>query len=308
MSTPELPVTSRLIRLLLLAGFFFTGMVVASVVTLLLMNGADNTMTITRQGVLISSVVQNMAAFIAPAALSAWLVCARPWDDLCLTTPPRWTGVAGVVLTCLVSIPAMNWLTAVNEAVTFPEWLSPLESMLRSMENQALESTDAMLDVTSVGALIVNILIIGVLTGIGEEMFFRGGVQNFIQRGEKPVKTWKAVWITAFIFSAMHFQFYGFLPRLLLGAYFGYLLVWTRSLWVPVMAHALNNSLAVWGAYAVNAGQFTEDSFDFGAPGSGTEWTAAVSVVLLIVIFTAGRKVLFRPGLTLMRYPAHGNS
>lgn len=308
MSTPKLPVTSRLIRLLLLAGFFFTGMMVASVAALLLMNGSDGTMTITREGVLITSLMQNIVAFIAPALLLAWLVCVRPWDDLYLTAAPRWTGVVGVVLISLISIPAMNWLTAVNETVTFPEWLSPLENMLRSWEMQALETTDAMLDVTSVGGLIVNILVVGVLTGIGEEMFFRGGVQNFIQRGDRPVKTWKAVWITAFIFSAMHFQFYGFLPRLLLGAYFGYLLVWTRSLWVPVLAHALNNSLAVWGEYTVNIGQFTEESFNLGEPGSGTEWTAIVSVVLLIIIFTVGRNSLFRPRQTLMKLSGHGNS
>lgn len=294
MSTPKIPVSSRTVRLLLLAGFFFTGMLIASVFTMLVMKGDNGEMDITRTGVLVSSVVQNIIAFIAPVLLLAWLVSSRPWKELYITEIPRWRAVAGVLLIYIVSVPGMTWLTAVNEAVTFPQWLSGLEEILHLMEDQAAESTDKILDVTSSGALVVNILIVGVLTGVGEEMFFRAGIQNFIHRGNTPVRPWIAVWVTAFIFSVMHFQFFGFLPRLLLGAYFGYLLVWTRSLWVPVIAHALNNSVAVWEGYAVNTGMFTEQTLAFGEPGSGTEWMAAVSAMLLIIIFTVGRKALFQ--------------
>lgn len=299
MSVPKLPVTSRTIRLLLLAGFFFSGMMVASVVAMLLMKGPEDTMTVTRSSVLVSSVIQNIVAFIVPVVLLAWLVSERPWKELYLTEPPRIPSVIGVILICVVSVPAMNWLTAVNEAITFPDWLSPLEELLRSMENQAAASTQEIMNETTVGGLIVNILIVGILTGLGEEMFFRGGVQNFIQRGDTPIRPWIAIWVTAVIFSAMHFQFFGFLPRMVLGAYFGYLLVWTRSLWIPVIAHALNNSLALCGGYIINTGKLTEDSFNIGVPGSGTEWMAAVSTVMIVVTVAFARKYLFQ---TRFRY------
>ncbi len=295
MSTLKLPVASRPVRLLLLAGFFSIGLLIASAVSMLLMTESDGAMKITWSGVLITSVVQNIVAFIAPVAVLVRLVSARPWQELYLNTAPRWEAVLGVVMVCVVSVPAMNWLTAVNEAVTFPEWLSPLERMFRSMENQALESTRKIIEVCSVEGLIINILVVGVLTGIGEEMFFRGGVQNYIHRGNTPVKPWVAIWVSAFIFSAMHFQFYGFLPRMLLGAYFGYLLVWTRCLWVPVIAHALNNSMAVGGEFMYNKFLIDNDVLTIGEPGTSTEWVAFLSLTGLIIILSFARSMMFRP-------------
>ena len=85
------------------------------------------------------------------------------------------------------------------------------------------------------------------LTGIGEEMLFRGTIQRIFSEGK--VNTHIAVWCSAFIFSALHFQLFGFIPRMLLGAFFGYLYVWSGSLWLPILAHALNNSLSTLTYY-----------------------------------------------------------
>ena len=54
-----------------------------------------------------------------------------------------------------------------------------------------------------------------------------------------------SIWASAIIFSAIHFQFYGFIPRLLLGALFGYLYYWSGNLLIPMFAHFVNNAFGV---------------------------------------------------------------
>ena len=131
--------------------------------------------------------------------------------------------------------------------------------------------------------LIIMILIVGVLTGIGEEFVFRGVLQRlFLDKFRNPHI---AVWITAVIFSAVHFQFYGFVPRMLLGAFFGYLLVWSGNIWLPIIAHALNNSFSVAGAYIQQ--RAGEESFidTLGTTGEDIAWVVGG---VILTIFTIG--------------------
>ena len=102
----------------------------------------------------------------------------------------------------------------------------------------------------------------------GEEMVFRGVLQQVVQ-GKSRRAHW-AIWTCAFLFSAIHLQFYGFFPRLLLGAFFGYLLVWSRNLWLPIFGHFLNNSMVVCIAYVTgNASDNTLEAL--GTAQSSTE-------------------------------------
>ena len=82
-----------------------------------------------------------------------------------------------------------------------------------------------------------------VAAGITEEFLFRGALQRII--GKWTYNHHIIIWSAAIIFSTFHMQFFGFLPRMLLGAYFGYLLYWTRNIWIPVFAHFVNNAIAV---------------------------------------------------------------
>lgn len=111
------------------------------------------------------------------------------------------------------------------------------------MEEVSFESMKVLMAKPSVGTLVVNILLIGVAAGFSEELLFRGCFQRLLTTG--GVNRHVAVWLVAIVFSAMHFQFFGFVPRLLLGAYFGYLLLWTGNLWLPITAHILNNTMYV---------------------------------------------------------------
>jgi len=107
--------------------------------------------------------------------------------------------------------------------------------------------------------------VISIIPAIGEELVFRGIVQNELLRIWN--KKHFAVWVTGFIFSFIHFQFFGFIPRMLLGVLFGYCYLWTKSLWVPIAMHFLNNALtllvsAFFKDSILNESQQTHTVFD----------------------------------------------
>lgn len=192
------------------------------------------------------AVVQSVVAFILPSLISARLAFGNVSKFLTLNVPPSGMSVLGVVIAYLISLPLLNQLIYWNENIVFPDFLEKLGIMFRELEDKAAEVTNVMLDTTTIGGLIVGILIIGVLTGFSEELFFRGTLQR---AGASRGAHHTSIWVTALIFSAFHFQAFGFIPRLLLGAWFGYLLYWTGSIYVAVIAHALNNSMVVIFTY-----------------------------------------------------------
>lgn len=194
------------------------------------------------------TVIQNVGIFIIPAFITARIFNnGRTLKTLHLNVAPKWSHIGMMLLLYVASIPMMNVLVAWNEDMRLPEAMSGIERWLRMREDAAALATEQMLDISTVGQLIVAIFSVGILTGMGEELIFRGSLQRLMT--ERGVSIHLSIWVTAFIFSAIHLQFYGFVPRLLLGAYFGYLAIWSGSLWLPIMAHALNNSIAVAAYY-----------------------------------------------------------
>jgi membrane protease YdiL (CAAX protease family) len=104
----------------------------------------------------------------------------------------------------------------------------------------------------------INLIMIAVLPALGEEFIFRGVFQKIFCRlfGSGHI----AIWITAFIFSFVHLQFFGFLPRFILGLLFGYLFYWSRTLWLPVIAHFVNNAVPTFIAYFQGWESYSKDS------------------------------------------------
>jgi hypothetical protein len=139
--------------------------------------------------------------------------------------------------------PVIEWISLVNQQLVLPTWMNGVETWMRNSEEQANDITKAFLSTESIPGLFGNLLIVAVLPAIGEELLFRGLLQKLIKKMTGNAH-W-AIWITAILFSALHLQFFGFLPRLLLGALFGYLLEWTGTLWLPIIAHFINNAAGV---------------------------------------------------------------
>lgn len=188
-------------------------------------------------------ILQTLGMFILPPLVIAFSLDDRPFRYLNLDRKPTGLMFGMVCVLILVSGPIIEWFSIVNQHLVLPSWMSQVELWMRNSEDQANEITKAFLTTKSIGGLLGNLFIVAVLPAIGEELLFRGLLQKLIKKmiGNSHL----AIWITATLFSALHLQFFGFLPRLLLGALFGYLLEWTGTLWLPMIAHFINNAAGV---------------------------------------------------------------
>jgi uncharacterized protein len=134
-----------------------------------------------------------------------------------------------------------------NQGIVFPDSLKGIEKWMKESEGSAGELTKFLTNFKTPSQLFVAMVVVAVLAGISEELIFRGVLQNITLRafGNPHV----AIWFAAFVFSFIHLQFYGFFPRMLLGALFGYLYYWTKNIWVPIFAHFVNNGFTLLMAY-----------------------------------------------------------
>lgn len=173
-----------------------------------------------------------------------------------------------------------------NSQMVLPDFLSEVEQWMREMETQLMELTQFLTDFQSIPELLTGILVIGVFAGVGEEMFFRGLIQPKMQ-GYFRSAHW-GIWVTAIIFSAIHAQFFGFLPRVFLGALFGYLYHYTGSLFYPILGHILNNALTLLLVYGANQGII---DLDVQSNDTVSYPAALVGFLVLILGFLYFKKV-----------------
>ncbi len=225
--------------LAILFGSFFFFMCVFSLLSGLIMPRISNPTVALR----ILTLLQAIFLFIVPALLMSVTASKLPATLLAVDRRPRLLPTLFIIITLIVAIPAMNYIIEWNNNIKLPESLHDLELSIRQLEDAAQEATNTILGGHTVGSLIVSILIVGVMAGFSEELFFRGALQRTL--GSTKLNKNTAVIIAALVFSFMHFQFYGFIPRFLLGLFFGYILVWSDCLWYAIIAHACNNIMAV---------------------------------------------------------------
>lgn len=194
---------------------------------------------VTPMALRLQAIIQDLLVFILPPIVTALLSTRYPAELLQIISGPRLTTMLWAVAALLCSIPLMNCIIVWNDSWVLPESMA----WARALEQAARQTTEVMLSGDSVGSLAVGLLIVGVLTGVAEELFFRGGIQKLLMCTRMNPHV--AIWLTAAIFSVMHFQIYGLIPRMLLGALFGYAVWWSGSLWLSIILHAINNSLVV---------------------------------------------------------------
>ena len=177
-------------------------------------------------------------------------------------------------------------LVELNAQLQLPDFLSEVEVWMKETELQLMELTKFLTDFQSITELLTGILVIGVFAGIGEEMFFRGLLQPKMQYYLRSPHL--GIWVTAFIFSAIHAQFFGFLPRMFLGTVFGYLYHYTGSLVYPIVGHILNNSLTLILVYFANQGLL---EFDIQSTTPVSYPAALGGLLVLILGFLYFKKV-----------------
>jgi membrane protease YdiL (CAAX protease family) len=169
-----------------------------------------------------------------------------------------------------------------NKNLVLPEFLSGIELWAKTKEIELAQLTEYLIAFSDFGQFLTGLLVIAVLPAVCEELLFRGTIQPYIQR--LTGSPHRAIWITAFVFSAIHLQFYGFVPRLLLGALFGYLYYWSGNLSIPILGHFVNNGITVVLSYLSQQGQ----------PDLNPDNLPPAPLYVLVLSVVAGAAVLYR--------------
>jgi len=190
---------------------------------------------------------QHLSMFLLPALLIAYLMKGEFSSYMGLRKSPGLIAAVLCMLLIFFLIPLNSYLAWLNSGLDLPEWLDALEEWMGRKESQTERITQVLMVAGTPGALIINIIIIAILPAAGEEFLYRGVLQNIFKGWLKSGNI--AVILTALIFSAAHLQFYGFLPRFILGLVFGYIYLWSSNIWMPVLTHLVNNAIPVILSY-----------------------------------------------------------
>jgi len=224
-------------------------------------------------------IINQIGLFILPALLFGILLKRNFVYYFHFEREVAWKSLLAVFLLLFTILPLINFLAHLNSSINLPDSLAGLENWMKNQEQAAQQLTGKFLEVTDVKGFLVNFLMIAILPAIGEELFFRGALQQIFTRWFKNAHV--AIIVTSVLFSALHLQFFGFFPRFLLGVIFGYLFYWSRSIWLPIFAHFVNNGAAVVVAFMAARGQIAVGMEDFGNY-NGTTW-----IIIINSIFSA---------------------
>ena len=232
--------------------------------------------------------VQTVGTFLLPPFIVAWLWSAEPLEWLGLRRKVKgerkkelFLLYGGVIVLMVVALPGINLLADWNSRLELPAFMAGIEQWMRAQEDAAMMLTERFLSGSGIGVLLVNVGLIAFLPAMSEELTFRGVIQGLILRTNLKSERREhiAVWATAVLFSAIHLQFYGFVPRMLLGALFGYALVWTGSLWVPIVMHFTNNVITVVAYWIISNRGIDPQAVEMFGVGE-TAWVGWLSLAL----------------------------
>jgi membrane protease YdiL (CAAX protease family) len=180
---------------------------------------------------------------------------------------------------------AISPITEWNMTFQFPDFLQDFGSWARVQEDKMMEMTKLLTNFNSTPEFILGLVVIAVLPGIGEEFVFRGLIQNELYRSNRNIHI--AIWTSAFLFSAIHMQFFGFVPRLLLGALFGYLYYWSKNLLIPMVAHFFHNGFTLTMLHLHNQGS---TSINIDSEESAPVYLVAICAGVTFVLLYFFRK------------------
>lgn len=243
--------------LLILFAILLTALALAQIVAgglMILMSGIElsnigniiEVLTRSKNGwwtMMTSQGVASIFTFILPGLLFWYVIEKKQFSDLNFKNLPTLSVFGLVILIQMCFSPFSGYIQSLNEKMQLPASLEWLELLMKNMEESAKTLTDFLTKFDSPVQLIAALIVIAVIAGIGEELIFRGLIQRKLMLGFNNYHL--AIWVSAILFSGIHMQFYGFFPRMFLGALFGYLYYWSGNIWIPIFAHIFNNALAV---------------------------------------------------------------
>lgn len=276
-------------KLLLLMLMVFVSFMVFSILALLaafpFVDGfslTDGTMTMSDNLLRYLQIVQSFSVFIIPSLLAGLLFWGHHTRGLGLRHPRTFSIVLSVLI-IVAAQPLVSYLGLWNSNMQLPGFMSDLEQWMERSEKSANDIIIRFLDTDNTALLILNLLMIAILPAIGEEMLFRGALQPIL--GEWSRNKHLAVWVTALLFSAIHMQFFTFMPRFFLGLTLGYLMMYGKNLWYPVAGHFANNFLSLIVFYYYRHAHPDINPLEPGAEEMSTFWVFPATAVMVLLFW-----------------------
>ncbi len=188
-----------------------------------------------------SLVITQSFTFLIPSLVFAWIVFKKNlWSFFGFKNQLRTKWIFLSIILLFFLLPIIQVSYELNQSLPLPEWM-------KGMGLNIAERLEPIIRMNDPFDLLLGILVIALLPALGEELLFRGILQQFgYQVFKRPLVS---VMFTAIIFSVIHFQFEGFIPRFILGLYLGYLFLWTNNLLVPIIAHFIYNAFIMVLSY-----------------------------------------------------------
>lgn len=265
----------------LIIGKFILGADVTTVAEILTSPKSDEEISFLK----IYQLINQLGVFFVPVVIYVFLVSPSPGDYLLVNRKPSWTilGIGGMLV--FTVLPFIGYLGELNQLMDLPASFDGLESWFKEKEEQALLLTESFLKTETIAGLMVNLLIVAVIPALGEELLFRGAFIRLFRNITGNVHL--AIFISSFLFAAIHLQFYGFLPRFFLGMILGYSFVITRNLWVPIFIHFVNNAASVIIFYLHHNGYIDIPMEDFGSSPNVVFIIGSllITVWLLVIVY-----------------------
>jgi uncharacterized protein len=304
---PVLSTFSPTVKLLLLLSLFILFLGVASVLQVVilaaysgtpaandittLLNNYSNPKLV--QGMKMAQAISVILTFIVPALLFALLTSPQKMGYLKLNQSPPLVLVLATLLLVFAMMPLINYLGELNSRMQLPACMAGIEEWMKNSEEELKKLTEAFLMMNGVGDLFINLFIVALLAAVGEEFFFRGSLQNILAEwmGNPHI----AIIATSVLFSALHMQFLGFVPRMVLGVVLGYLYAWSRSLWVPILFHFMHNGAAVLIAYCIHTGSMDKEVETIGTNHSARYYVISCLILSAGLLYFIYKKRVISP-------------
>ncbi|RYE04678.1 MAG: CPBP family intramembrane metalloprotease [Sphingobacteriaceae bacterium] len=245
-----------LLMILLAVGGLILGMLICGIIVVILYGPSGFSSMLTMNENMSSSALNSLKiiqmgssifGFLVPSIFFARVIVRQPVTYLKANWRFPLILLLVVFFIMLISSPLMEMVITFNQKMVLPPFLKGLETWMRNMEDNAGKQTEILLQMKTPATLLINLLMIAILPAVSEEFIFRGCFQQIFTGWTKSLH-W-GVWLSAALFSFIHFQFFGFLPRMLLGIFFGYFAAWSGSIWPGILGHFLNNGTAVIVSY-----------------------------------------------------------
>lgn len=260
-----------------------------------IMNSISNPVTLQEISILRAFLfMQTTYIFGLFPVLMVIFLYRKPLEFLQINKVPDMRFIVAVIAIMILAIPFINLIAEFNKTVIDAIWGE--NNSMKQAEEAAERVTKALLSDVSHGGLWANLIVVALLPAICEEIFFRGALLKILFQYTKSPH-W-AILLSGVIFSLFHWQFYGFIPRAGMGIFFGYLLLYSGSLWLPIIAHFVNNALAVIVYYYINKNMLEESFENIGADSSTILIAIVCAISLTVAIF-----YLFRTKEIKLRIP-----